>query len=301
MKKFLCVLLTVFSVIMLFSGCKAEKNEDKLSIVTTAFPTYDFAKKIAGDKAHVTMLIRPGSESHSFEPTPADIKKVTKSDMFVVIGGESENWAEKLIESCQKEEEALRLIDSVELLSLEEHGEEHDHSTDEHIWTSPVNARKMSKAILQKLCDIDAENREYYEKNYRELENELLSLDKDFKEALSSENITLVFGDRFPFLYLVKEYGINYKAAFPGCTEQTEPDINTMTELINFIKENNISTVFYTEFSTGKTADMLCGETGAKKSLLHSCHNVTKEEWENGETYVSLMRKNLENIKNSPE
>lgn len=298
MKKVICILLTVLSVFLFFSGCNAKENTDKLNIVTTVFPPFDFARRIAGDKAEVTMLVRPGSESHSFEPTPADIKKVTESDMFIMIGGENENWAEKIIDSSNKEDKALRLINSVELICTEEHdSHSHNHEYDEHIWTSPVNAIKMGKSIRDKLCEIDAENKEYYEENYKSFEKELLELDKDFKETLSSENITLVFGDRFPFIYLVEEYGINYKAAFPGCAEQTEPDISTLTELIGYIKDNNISTVFYTEFSSGKTADMLCSETGAKKALLHSCHNVTKTEWEKGATYIFLMRKNLENIK----
>ncbi len=300
MKKLLCLLVAFFTVLSLLTGCGAKKNSNKINIVTTVFPCYDFARAIAGEKAEITMLVRPGSESHSFEPTPADMKKTADCDIFILIGGESEYWAERLVNTKEDGGKiSLSLKDSVTLLCADNHDdqEEHTHDFDEHIWTSPKNAIKMSRAICDTLCQTDSENREFYEANFKTLENELLNLDNGFKELSQKENKPLVFGDRFPFLYFAKEYGFEYTAAFPGCAEQSEPDINTLKNLIEFIKKDNISTVFYTEFSSQQTADMLISETNAKKQLLHSCHNVTKEEWEKGETYVSLMKNNLESLK----
>lgn len=308
MKRIICILLSVFLLLSCFSGCSVkEKHNDKLKIVATVFPPYDFARAIAGDKAELTMLIRPGSESHTFEPTPTDMKTAEECDIFISLGGESEDWAVRLIDvSGNKNRTTVVLNETVTLLEAhsgeehhnhsEEHSHHHEH--DEHIWTSPLNAIKMSQAIFSALCEKDPENKDYYTANFEALKKELTLLDESLRKVTEQSNKKeIVLGDRFPFLYLTQEYSLEYHAAFPGCAEQTEPDVNTLIELIEHIKEENIGTVFYTEFSSGKIADMLCSETSAKKLLLHSCHNVTKEEWERGETYISLMKNNLENLK----
>ena len=309
MKRIICILLSVFLLLSCFSGCSVkEKQNDKLKIVATVFPPYDFARAIVGDKAYISMLIRPGSESHTFEPTPTDMKAAEECDIFISLGGESESWAQRLVEaSDNKERVTVLLNDNVTLLE-QGSGEEHNHSDthshshehDEHIWTSPLNAIKMSEAIYSAICQKDSANKAYYTENFESLKKELTALDEDFRTAVKeSDKKEIILGDRFPFLYLTQEYGIIYHAAFPGCAEQTEPDVNTLIHLIEHIKEENIGTVFYTEFSSGKIADMLCSETGAQKALLHSCHNVTREEWKKGETYVTLMRSNLNNLKNA--
>lgn len=308
MKRIVCVAVCLLLVLSCFSGCsKADNDSGKIKIVATVFPPYDFARIIAGDRAEVTMLIRPGSESHSFEPTPEDMILSEESDMFLYIGGESESWAERLIESSENtNRKNVKLIDCVTLLeagSGEEHhhhSEEHNHSHehDEHIWTSPTNAINMCETIYNTLCSVDPQGKEYYTENFENYKAELINLDNEFKSISQNKGKdTLIFGDRFPFLYLTNEYGINYKAAFPGCSEETEPDINTLVSLIEYIKENNINTVFYTEFSSKKIADMLCRETGAQMKLLHSCHNVTAKEFKEKATYLSLMKNNAENIK----
>ncbi len=308
MKRIICILLSVFLLLSCLAGCnEKEKQNDKLKIVATVFPPYDFARAIAGDKAQVSMLIRPGSESHTFEPTPTDMKKAEECDVFISLGGESEDWAQRLIEaSSNTNRTTVVLNDTVTLLEAHSGEEHHHHSSehnhnhehDEHIWTSPLNAIKMSQAVFSALCEKDPENKEYYTANFNALKKELTLLDESLRNVTEQGNKKeIVFGDRFPFLYLVKEYLIEYHAAFPGCAEQTEPDVNTLIELIEHIKEKNITTVFYTEFSSGKIADMLCSETSANKALLHSCHNVTREEWESGETYVGLMKNNIENLK----
>lgn len=303
MKRIIALLMTFAVAVLCMGGCVKKLPENgKINIVATVFPPYDFARIIAGDKANVIQLVRPGGESHSFDPTPADIENVQDCDLFLCIGGEDENWVKRILESAHDmEQKTVTLCDSVTL--RESGGEHHDehahhghhHSHDEHIWTSPLNAIEMSKAILNALVEKDSANKEYYEENYLKLETELLALDTELRELNVTK--TLVFGDRFPFLYLTEEYGFEYISAFPGCAEQTEPDIKTLMHLVEHIKEEGITTVFYTEFSNKKTAEMLCEETGAQPLLLHSCHNLTKDEWENGESYVSLMKRNFENIK----
>ncbi len=307
MKKIICLMLVFLLCFPFISGCKEKsEKETKIKIVATVFPPFDFARAVAGDKAEITQLVRVGSESHSFEPTPTDVKLVQDCDLFLMIGGESESWAERLSSSGNNDKrKTLILSEYVTMLESGsgEHHEEHshhghNHEHDEHIWTSPLNAIKISEAILIALCEIDSENQEYYRANFETFKAKLSDLDKQFKSlAESKKNKTIVFGDRFPFLYLAEEYGLNCLAAFPGCNEQTQPDIKTVTHLIEHIKEENITTVFYTEFSSRQTANMLCEETGATALLLHSCHNVTKEELKRGETYLSLMEKNLVNLK----
>lgn len=311
MKRVICLILAFLLLTSCLSGCGAKKADNgKIKIVATVFPPFDFARAIAGDKAEIVQLVRPGSESHSFEPTPTDVKEVQECDLFLMIGGESESWAERLYNSSSGENRKTVVLSEYVIMLEAESGEHHDeeahahhkhshtHEHDEHIWTSPLNAVKMSEAILDALCELDAENEKYYKANFHMLKTELDGLDSEFRKlGERQDNKTLVFGDRFPFLYLTAEYGFSYLAAFPGCAEQTEPDIKTLTHLIEHIKEDNISTVFYTEFSSRGTANMLCEETGAAPLMLHSCHNLTKEEWERGETYLSLMKHNLENLK----
>ncbi len=301
MRKIFSIFLVVCFIVLGFCGCSQQKAQDKITIVTTVFPPFDFARSIAGERAEVVKLVPEGSESHSFEPTPSQIKTVEDSDLFLFIGGESENWAERIAEN-KNTGKTVRLIETATLLESD-NGEEHNHSQeehhrhehDEHIWTSPKNAVKMSGAILNALCEADSENAKYYKGNFAKLKAELEELDREFESIKNHK--PLFFGDRFPFLYLAKEYGYQYFAAFPGCAEQTEPDIKTLAHLIEHAKEEKVKVIYYTEFSNKKIALMLCEETGATPLLLHSCHNVTKQEFEKGETYVSLMRRNCENIK----
>lgn len=301
MKRFLSIILSIILISFTFCSCTPKTNEKKVTIVTTVFPPFDFARSIAGQRAEIIKLVPDGSESHSFEPTPTQIKTVEDCDLFLCIGGEGENWAERIAEN-KKKGKTVKLIESVTLLesnSGEEHHHEHEdghhHEHDEHIWTSPKNAIKMSQTILEALLEIDGQNADYYNRNFNELNEQLVLLDKSF--AHLNLNTPLFFGDRFPFLYLAKEYSFSYFAAFPGCAEQTEPDIKTLTHLIEHAKEEEAKVIYYTEFSNKKIALMLCEETGAEPLLLHSCHNVTREEMKKGETYFSLMKRNYENIK----
>ena len=315
MKKVITLFLLL---IILLSGTACNSDEKpvdtgKINIVTTIFPYYDFSKNLSGDKADITLLLSPGSEPHSFEPSPSDIVAVENCDIFIYNGGESDKWVESILKSTQnKNMKILRMMDYVTL--IKEHNSEHTHhhseegeeefehsnghGYDEHIWTSIKNAKKLSSVISQALSDVDNENSNYYsvlENNYL---NELEELDKKFDNTVSNAvRDILVFGDRFPFLYFATDYNLHYEAAFPGCSSKTEPNISTITHMIDFVREEDIPVVFYLEFSNGKTAKLIAEDTGAKTHQFSSCHNVTKEEFEIGVSYISLMEENLKVLK----
>ena len=293
-----------------FAGCDAggsqssADSDGKLKIISTVFTPYDFAKQIAGDNAELTILLPPGSDSHSYEPTPKEILAVESCDIFLYIGGENEQWAEKILAGSNTEDvKAVKLIDSVDELLAEahehEHGEtEHNHDYDRHIWTSPKNAKLMVNAIYEAICEADPENKDAYTENKQAYCEKLDELDSKYKAAVeAAKSKTVIFGDKFPFRYLAHEYGLDCHAAFASCSDESEPSAAKMTELIEKIKSENIPVVYYLEFSSRKIADALCESTGATALMLHSCHNVSKEELESGATYISLMEQNLENLK----
>ena len=307
------IFIAVIATIILTTGCGKTDyipgKKDRLNITATIFPQYDFARQLAGDKANVTMLLPPGSECHTYEPTPQDIIKIQNSDLFIYTGGESDNWIDEILKTLDTSNmKILRLMEicetvdeeSVEGMQSDEHNHENEnensnHELDEHVWTSPYNAVKICDAISDALCELDAQNAQYYNKNHTEYTALLFDLDDSFREILSSsKRNTLVFGDRFPFRYFTERYGIEYYAAFPGCAEETEASISTVTFLIDKIKQEQIPVVLYPELSNHRLADTIAEETGAKALMLHSCHNVTQEDFNNGITYIELMKNNVE-------
>jgi len=281
---------------------KYRQKSGKLSIVTTIFPPYDFARQVAGDKAELTMLLKPGTESHNYDPTPQDIIKIQNADVFIYVGGESDKWVEDMLASASKKpKKIIVMMDCVDKLEEEivegmqaeeeEHGDEVEY--DEHVWTSPKNAIKISKKICEELKVLDKDNEEFYEKNTNEYSKQLSSLSNDFDNITKNgKRNTMIFGDRFPFKYFADEYHLKYYAAFPGCSSETEPSAATVAFLIDKVKEEKIPVVFTIEFSSGKIADTICESTGAKKLMMHSCHNITQEQFESGITYIELMRNN---------
>lgn len=301
MKKLLLIILMLGLVTNICACDKAETqvNSDRIKIITTVFPPFDFARNVTGDRAEVTQLLYPGAESHSYEPTPLDIIKIKESDLFIYGGGESDTWIRSTLLSGELEGvNALAMTDAVSLLREEsgEHEEEHSEY-DEHVWTSLKNAALICNEICDALCKIDPENSEFYKENTEKYTKKLLNLDSEYKEMISAaKRKTLVFGDRFPFLYLARDYGLKYFAAFSGCASDTEPSAATISFLMNKVKEEKIPAVFYIEFSSQNIADIICESTGAKKLLLHSCHNVTEEEKKAGVSYLGLMEQNLENL-----
>lgn len=283
---------------------KKEKAEDKLSIVTTLFPNYDFAKQIVGDKAEVTLLLDPGVESHDYDPSPSDIISINKADIFIYTGDYMEVWAGNIIESL--ESDTVKVVDASKDITLipseEEEGEEeghtHDHSYDPHIWTSPKNAITMVNTILDAIVQADPENRKYYEKNAAAYINEIQDVDTEIREVVSNAKYnTIYFGGRFAMVYFVKEYGLGYMSAFDSCSSETEPSAKLVADIVKAMKENGAKVVYYEELTDPKSATAIAEEVGGEVLLLHSCHNVSAEEFESGATYVSLMKQNIENLK----
>lgn len=294
-----CTLILIATLLSLCTGCGSDsEHNDKLNIVATIFPQYDFARAIAGDAADITMLLAPGAETHSYEPTPKDIKAIENCDIFIYVGGESDSWIDGILESVDTNKmKIISLMKIVEPLE-EENGEEHNGEYDEHVWTSPVNAVKICKTIAQAMCDADPKNADLYNKNCESYTAKLTELDKTFRETVSSAaRKMLVFGDRFPLLYFVKEYGLEYMAAYPGCASSTEPSPSVIAELINTVKNENIPIVFKIELSNGNIVETISEATGAKVVTFYSCHNISKDDFYKGETYLSLMTKNIQSLK----
>lgn len=310
LKRKLLAVITAAATVLSLCACSSESsysNSDsgKLKIISTVFPPYDLARQIAGDNAEISILLPPGSEIHNYEPSAKDMIAIRNCDIFLYIGGENEQWAEKLINSNDTENvTAVKLIDYVPTLSEDEdehdhdHDHEHEHETDEHIWTSPKNAQLMLSAVYDAICKVDPSDKQTYTKNKDAYAKQLSDLDDAYRSAVdNAKNKTIVLADKFPFRYLAHEYGLEFSAAFAACSDESEPGVSTMIKLTKTIKENNIPAVYYLEFSSTKIADTLCDETGATKLMLHSCHNVSKQDIENNVSYVDLMKQNLENLK----
>ena len=302
LKRKLLAVITAAATVFSLCACSSESgysNSDsgKLKIISTVFPPYDLARQIAGDNAESSILLPPGSEIHNYEPSAKDMIAIRNCDIFLYIGGENEQWAEKLINSNDTENvTAVKLIDYVPTLSEDE--DEHEHETDEHIWTSPKNAQLMLSAVYDAICKVDPSNKQTYTKNKDAYAKQLSDLDNAYRSAVdNAKNKTIVLADKFPFRYLAHEYGLEFSSAFAACSDESEPGVSTMIKLTKTIKENNIPAVYYLEFSSTKIADTLCDETGATKLMLHSCHNVSKQDIENNISYVDLMKQNLENLK----
>ena len=283
-----------------------ETEKDGIKIITTNFPPYDFIREISGGEIEATMLLSGGQDSHSFEPTAKDIVKINEADLFICTGGESDSWIDTISDSLTGNVKIIKMMDYVTPLEIDhnhdeedhyEHGEQDDHDHeekyDEHVWTSPLNAMKISEGITKALCEISPENAEKYNSGLAEYEKKLGELDKRLKEAAEKLNKPLIFGDRFPFTYLAHDYGISYHAAFSGCSSETEPSAAKMTELIEEAKASDVKVIYYIEFSTRKVADTIAEAVGAETRLMHSCHALSDEDLKSGESYISLMEKNI--------
>ncbi len=281
---------------------------DRLSIVVTNFPEYDFARQIAGDKADVTMLLKPGAESHTYDPTPEDIITIQNSDMFVYVGGDSDEWVDDVLSSMdQSNMNIFRLMDAVDTVEeelvegMEEEEEEEEGEEpelDEHVWTSPVNAMTIVRKMADTIETLDPENKDAYEENANGYIAQISDLDKAFHEVIdNAARREIIVGDRFPFRYFCDEYGLTYYAAFPGCSTDTQASAKTVAFLIDKVKSDQIPVVFHIELSNEEMCNSIAEATGAKSELLNAVHNVSDEDFKAGVTYVSLMQHNVEVLK----
>lgn len=309
-KKILVVFTVVISLISLifalFHGETYKYEKEKTTIVATTFAPYDFARQIAGDSAEVVMLLAPGEESHTYEPTPGDIMKIQQCDLFIYGGGESEKWVDSILSSLGSEINTVKMMDVVELYEEEhnhhkhedEHNNEEETEYDEHVWTSPLNAVKIVEAIYEKIQASDNENASVYAENTNNYITKLIALDEKFDSMINSaKKDTIVIGDRFPLMYFTERYSLKYESAFPGCSAQTEANPATIARLIDKVNEENIDVVFKVDLSKGSVAETIALEAGAQTMTLYSCHVISAEYYENGETYISLMERNYEALK----
>ena len=350
-------------------------GDTRLNVVTTLFPYYDFLRQIAGDSIRLTMVVPAGMDSHSFEPTPADMITIQNADLLVCNGGTMEQWLSQVLDSFGEgtgPKRVVTMMDCVDVVQEEivegmEDGEAHDHGHthvhadgtvhagdhdhesedhahseeehdteehihsedehdredvavhdedhaqeyldeddghgveieyDEHIWTSPVNAKKLAGVLAQVLAQEDPAHAASYAENCASYQDKLTELDAEFREVVShAKRRLVVFGDKFPLRYFFDEYGLEYRAAFSGCSTDTEPSAKTIAYLIDKVREEQIPAVYYLELSSPRVAEIIGEETGAEPLLFHSCHNVTRHQFDSGVTYLELMEQNVKNLK----
>lgn len=318
MKKLLFIFCVVISISFLFS-CKKksndiDKDDDTLNIVTTIFPIYDFTKELfkGNDDVLIDMLINNGIDIHSYNPKATDMMKLSNADLFIYVGGESDEWIEDAINSgiiernkCLNLMETLNNIlkeeEEIEGMQSEEEEEENGIEYDEHIWLSISNAKMILESIYKRVIDIDVENRKLYENNLSNNEYLLDNLKKEFENELKSRkrNVILV-ADRFPFRYLFDELNIDYFAAFKGCSAESEVSFETISFLSKKIDELNLKYIYILE---GNKVDMAKTIINNSKNIdvgileLNSMQNITDKDVKNGISYFDIMKKNLKNIK----
>lgn len=316
MKKRILALLLAAATALTLCACAptGEDAEDgRLQVVCSLFPYYDFVREIGGVYVSPHLLVAAGREAHSFEPTPMDVIRVSRADVFVYNGGEGEQWVDEILSSAGENiPTVLRMMDYADTLTEEpltghddhdhadhdhEHDDDHDSDDieyDEHIWTSPVQAMKLCRAICDALCAADPAHAAVYRSNLQEYLGQLAELDAAFRQVCGEKKRSLlVFGDRFPLLYFCREYGLDYRAAFHGCSSDTEPSLYTLKFLIDKVNEQDIPVVYALELSSRKVADAIAETTGAKVETFYSCQTVSQADWAAGEGYVSLMRRNV--------
>jgi len=309
MKKTLKItaVLTAAAALFAVTGCARGNTggSGTIKVITVNFPPYDFVKQITGGEIIPEMLLTGGQDAHSYEPTAKDIMRINEADLFICTGGESDAWVDTIADSLDGDVEILRMMDCLDDL-IEEDEDEHEHfhehdsdetEYDEHIWTSPENAMTICAAITAQLMLIDPDNYAKYSDGLAAYRSELEELSDEWREAADALDKPLIFGDRFPFAYLARDYGIDYFAAFAGCSSETEPSAAKMTELIEKAKETNAGHIYHIEFSTEKVASAIAEAVGADIRLMHSCHTLSDEDLANGETYISIMRKNIEALR----
>lgn len=327
MKKFISMMIATIFVIGSISACSSKNistNNDLqgISIVTTIFPEYDWVKEILGDnpaKANVTMLLDNGIDLHSYQPTAQDMMKIANCDLFIYVGGESDEWVEDTLKEATNKDMVIinllevlgdkakeeELVEGMEGEHEEEHEDAHEEEEgaelDEHVWLSLQNASILCDAIAKALASIDTEHANVYEKNVESYKEKLEALDREYKTATSESSVkTLLFGDRFPFRYLADDYGLDYYAAFLGCSAETEASFETITFLSNKVDELSLSKIMTIEGSNHKIAETIIQNTKTKDQQLlslDSMQSTTSKDVQNGVTYLSVMESNLAVLK----
>ena len=332
MKKIIALLLALFMLVGALAGCGKQNDTnqtDKLSIVTTIFPEYDWVREILGEKAdnaEITMLLDNGVDLHSYQPTADDIVKISDCDLFIYVGGESDEWVEdalrnaangnmkvinllevlgdsvkteEIVEGMQEEEHEHEDAEEHEHEDAEEH--EHEEEADEHVWLSLKNAKMLVRVISKALQELDPDSKDIYAANADAYVKKLSALDAEYQTAVdAASNKTILFGDRFPFRYLVDDYGLRYYAAFVGCSTETEAGFETISFLAKRVDEWKLPCVLTIEGAQHKIAETVVRNTTAKNQrvlTMDSMQSTTSKDVKNGTTYLSVMEKNLSVLK----
>lgn len=332
MKKITALLLALFMLVGVLAGCGKQNDTnqtDKLSIVTTIFPEYDWVREILGEKAdnaEITMLLDNGVDLHSYQPTADDIVKISDCDLFIYVGGESDEWVEdalrnaanrnmkvinllevlgdsvkteEIVEGMQEEEHEHEDVEEHEHEDAEEH--EHEEEADEHVWLSLKNAKMLVRVISKALQELDPDSKDIYAANADAYVKKLSALDAEYQAAVdAASNKTILFGDRFPFRYLVDDYGLRYYAAFVGCSAETEAGFETISFLAKRVDEWKLPCVLTIEGAQHKIAETVVRNTTAKNQrvlTMDSMQSTTSKDVKNGTTYLSVMEKNLSVLK----
>ncbi|MBQ6796187.1 MAG: zinc ABC transporter substrate-binding protein [Clostridia bacterium] len=294
MKK-IFVLLLILTLLPL-AGCAGESTDSsKIQITATLFPQYDFARHIGGDKVEVTLLLPSGQESHLYDPSPSDMAKISESDLFIYTGDMMEGWAGDIASSVGSD---VKILDASRNITLFAHDDDHGHSLDPHIWLDFDNAKAMCANIATELILLSPENEAYFTENLINYTNALTALDNEFKKEFENgQGKELIFGGRFAVGYLTRRYNIKYKSAYDSCSANSEPSVQDITALSDFVKANDIKVVFCEEFSDPKIAREIASANNGEVLVMHSCHNTSREEREQDVTFISLMENNLSNIR----
>ncbi len=324
MKKTLLISMTLFLIITaMFSGCTKQENDPRPLVITTLFPQYDFVRAIAGDKVNLKLLLKPGVEAHTFEPTPRDIAEISKAALFIYTGEFMEPWAGRILKGIKNE--TLIIVDAGKNIALldadnhnQEHGEDedddHGHSHDRkkidshkkhnhgdkdpHIWTNPLNALKMIDNILAGLMKSDPENSAYYTANAEKFKKEIITLHNDFINTFKkTEYKKILYAGHFAFGYFARLYGLEHISPYKGFSPNAEPGPREIAELVKAIEESGTKVIYFEELVDPKVARVISQQTGAEMILLHGAHNVSKKDFNDGLTYITIMRNNLEALK----
>lgn len=284
-----------------FCSCgEVERSTGKISVVTTIFPYYDFARSVSKGTCDVDMLLKPGSDVHSFEPTPSDILKIRNADLFIYNGGESDEWVDSILESLGDTDKpvVMKMTDYVKPLTEMDADHHAEDEEDEHIWTSLDNAKTLVSKISDEVFKLDSKNKSIYYRNGLDYIEKINKVQSEIENTVnSSKSKKIVVGDRFPLLYFATEFSLDWECAFPGCSTETEPSLDRLSKLTDTIEKDKIKTILKLEMSENKVADTLADETNTKVRTFYSAESVSKEEFANNITYVDLMERNNNALK----
>lgn len=305
-------LLLIVCLFLLFSCSNTEeRNDDRLEIMAASFPSYDAARAVAGDLASITMLVPPGGGEHSYEPSIEDVIRISGSDLFIYNGGESDTWITYILSDLDGATSTFSLLenaaftlyeDEENIAWKEENHDGHDHShgrvLDEHVWTSPENEIAIIQALCEEIASLDEDNREVYESNAASYIEDIREVQGTIREIVEDGmRREIIVADRFPLLYFVTEFSLDYYAAYPGCSSESEPSAKTVAFLIDKVRDDGIPVVLHMELANTLLSEVVAEETGAAVMEFSSCHNVAKRVFDSGVTYVDLMRQNAAVLK----